>query len=406
MPVAAARPRTSRRGSPSAHRSTDDQRVDSFSPNPVAVASDSSSDIASSSDETDSRLVPAAPNGKAVPAEVARMAKKLVRLALGSEHTRTPLRRSVINEKILEAAHRRAFKEVFATAQDILQRTVGMNMVELPSRSVSARPTAKKRRRGDAAPAANSNKAYILIPLLPNAFRQLDCLAPRGQTDLVYNALVVVVCSIVLLSGGTLHDTALLKHMRALHLTDRTPLVGNSAEDVLRTMVKHLYLERERDDDARALGANESAWVYSIGPRAKLEISEEEVADFIVSVYGARGTDDLRARALRALAQARADRENVSRSSRTTNETQVRASQFPSLDTINATKSLNKRSRRARQAALEHDDNDDDLARANNARDDDDIEDDDEENSDEDEDDSDESSSVEESEDEDNSQII
>ena len=77
------------------------------------------------------------------------LVKKLVRLALASEYTRQPVRRSDINAKVFGELHgsggggRQQFRMVFEGAQEALREWFGMELVELPARE---RVTVRERR--------------------------------------------------------------------------------------------------------------------------------------------------------------------------------------------------------------------------------------------------------------------
>lgn len=62
------------------------------------------------------------------------MVKKMVRLALASEYSRLPIRRTDISTKVLGEQGTRQFKAVFEAAQKLLRSKFGMEMVELPAR--------------------------------------------------------------------------------------------------------------------------------------------------------------------------------------------------------------------------------------------------------------------------------
>ncbi|TEB26424.1 hypothetical protein FA13DRAFT_1737355, partial [Coprinellus micaceus] len=66
--------------------------------------------------------------------EVSRRANDLVRIALFMEHKRLPLKRDDIVKKVL-SPHNRLFKRVFDLAQSKLRDTLGMELVELPTRA-------------------------------------------------------------------------------------------------------------------------------------------------------------------------------------------------------------------------------------------------------------------------------
>ncbi|KAK9237655.1 MAGE family-domain-containing protein [Lipomyces kononenkoae] len=309
--------------------------------------------------------------------EIARMAKRLVRLALVGEQARNPLRRTTVNEKVLEASHRRDFAHVFWESQNLLTSILGMKLVELPTRSVPVRGT-KKRGRLAKPPSSSSSKSYILTSTLPEPFRKLDVLKPRNQGDAVYNGIVTTVCSIILLSGGQITSAALMKHLRTLSIHKDTPLGGQSTEDVLKLMLKHLYLEREKEDDTMGLDTGDSVWTYSIGPRAMVELSEGAVIDFAVSVYGTHANNEnLRERLTKALKEAKDALEDQKRMGAADITGEYQAT-LPSLTAKKTSKM--PRSKKARMAALEQDDN--------SAAEDDDNNDDDEEDDEEDEDES------------------
>ena len=64
-------------------------------------------------------------------ADTEQMVKNLVRLALACEYTRTPLRRTEVNARVM-GTHTRQFRKVFASAQQQLREVFGMEMTELP----------------------------------------------------------------------------------------------------------------------------------------------------------------------------------------------------------------------------------------------------------------------------------
>jgi hypothetical protein len=71
------------------------------------------------------------------------MVKKLVRLALASELSRQPIRRTDISTKVLGEQGSRQFKIVFEMAQKTLRETFGMQLAELP---VKEKVTIQQRR--------------------------------------------------------------------------------------------------------------------------------------------------------------------------------------------------------------------------------------------------------------------
>lgn len=72
--------------------------------------------------------------GHDAPSSLDAMVKKMVRLALASEYSRLPIRRTDISTKVLGEQGSRQFKTVFEQAQKSLRTKFGMEMVELPAR--------------------------------------------------------------------------------------------------------------------------------------------------------------------------------------------------------------------------------------------------------------------------------
>lgn len=72
--------------------------------------------------------------GHGAPSSLDAMVKKMVRLALASEYSRLPIRRTDITAKVMGEQGSRQFKTVFDTAQQHLRSKFGMEMVELPAR--------------------------------------------------------------------------------------------------------------------------------------------------------------------------------------------------------------------------------------------------------------------------------
>jgi hypothetical protein len=72
--------------------------------------------------------------GLRAPSSLDVMVKKMVRLALASEYSRLPIRRTDISAKVLGEQGSRQFKTVFDQAQRVLRSRFGMQMVELPGK--------------------------------------------------------------------------------------------------------------------------------------------------------------------------------------------------------------------------------------------------------------------------------
>ncbi|KAF8418190.1 MAGE family-domain-containing protein [Tirmania nivea] len=221
-----------------------------------------------------------------------RLSKKLVRLALASEYTRQPIRRTDITNKILTPANSRLFKPVFASAQSSLHAIFGMTLTELPMRD-KLTLTQKRSALRSQKPASTNSKSYILTTLLPPAFRVPEILS-AGTTSTntkeeAYVALTTTICSLVYLNGRSINEAKLDRHLRRLNIEQTTPV--DRTEKLLSTMCKQGYLLRVKDNTG-----GDTSWEYHLGPRAKMEIGKEGVVSLVKKVYGVQAPEDVEER--------------------------------------------------------------------------------------------------------------
>ncbi|KAF8445196.1 MAGE family-domain-containing protein [Terfezia claveryi] len=221
---------------------------------------------------------------------VDRLSKKLVRLALASEYTRQPIRRTDIANKILTSTNSRLFKPVFASAQAALRTVFGMTLTELPIRD---KLTLTQKRSALRLQKPTSSKSYILTTLLPPAFRVPEILsagtALTNTKEEAYVALTTTICSLVYLNGRSINEAKLDRYLRRLNIEQNTPV--DRTEKLLATMCKQGYLLRIKDNTG-----GETSWEYHLGPRAKMEIGKEGVVSLVKEVYGVRAPEDVEER--------------------------------------------------------------------------------------------------------------
>lgn len=267
-------------------------------------------------------------------ATLRNLTKKLVRLAISSEYSRQPLRRTDINAKIMKDAtssgNKVQFRAVFNEAQKTLRDVFGMELVDLPSRErtdISNRrnkaarhkaaaatqretqretqTTATQRTRDPVAAAQN----WILVSCLPTEYRVHPDLftpsrAPDEATESTYIALYTLIVSIVYLhtpSAGSakpdengqlednsepISDAKLMRHLGRLQLDTWAPMNGSggaemSMEKLLQRMVKEGYLDKRKDTSS-----GEEVVEWTVGPRGKREIGRRGVAALVRGVYG------------------------------------------------------------------------------------------------------------------------
>ncbi|KAL6240687.1 hypothetical protein RBB50_012397 [Rhinocladiella similis] len=215
------------------------------------------------------------------------LVKKLVRLALATEYSRTPLRRSDIHTKIFKDSntHGRGFKAVFGAAQNILKDTFGMSLVELPSKE---KTSLKDRRTQATQPKSNtsstSSKSWILVSLLPDRLKNSPAVvqptkAPSQEAEATYTALYTFILSLIYLNNGALTDQKLTRYLQRVNIDTYTPF--GALDKLLARMTREGYIEKRRDT---TLGEEVIEW--GPGPRGKVEVGAKGVAGLVRSVYG------------------------------------------------------------------------------------------------------------------------
>lgn len=218
-----------------------------------------------------------------------QMVKNLVRLALACEYTRAPIRRSDITAKVL-GSHSRQFKPVFAAAQQRLRQVFGMEMKELPLRDkITVR---QKRAAAKSQSQQKSSNAWILTTALPAIFRTPEILqpsnAPTTEIESQYTALSSFIVSCIMLSGGSINETKLDRHLTRANVHEHTPFTStimlsalDKTEKLLKKMEKDGFIVKVKDTS----GGDEVV-EYIVGPRGKVEIGDEGVEGMVRAVYG------------------------------------------------------------------------------------------------------------------------
>ncbi|KAJ5172195.1 hypothetical protein N7492_004788 [Penicillium capsulatum] len=210
------------------------------------------------------------------------MTKKLVRLALASEYSRLPIRRTDIRDKVLGEHGSRQFKLVFDTAQSELRSVFGMEMTELPARekvTVTQRRAALKSEKQ----ASTTTKSWVLTSTLPAKFRTPDILvptrAPSSALESTYTALYSFVIAVITLNKGVLAEPKLFRYLARMNADMETPV--DSTEKLLQRLCKEGYLVKTREMDG-----GDEVIEYHVGPRGKIEVGTTGVAGLVREVYG------------------------------------------------------------------------------------------------------------------------
>ncbi|GLI72225.1 hypothetical protein PoHVEF18_000395 [Penicillium ochrochloron] len=215
------------------------------------------------------------------PSSLDAMVKKMVRLALASEYSRLPIRRTDITAKVLGEQGSRQFKTVFEAAQQSLRSKFGMEMVELPARekvTITQRRAAQKTEKP-----SSSTKSWILTTILPAAYRTPAIIpptrAPSTNTESTYTALYSFIIAVISLNGGSLAEQKLTRYLRRMNADDYTPI--DKTDKLLARLCREGYLVRTRESDN-----GEEIIEFMVGPRGKIEVGSSGVAGLVREVYG------------------------------------------------------------------------------------------------------------------------
>ncbi|TPX63160.1 hypothetical protein SpCBS45565_g06824 [Spizellomyces sp. 'palustris'] len=209
--------------------------------------------------------------------EVERKVKDLVRLALATEHRKQPLKRDDINKKVLKD-HTRAFAAVFQRAQERLRQTFGVEMVEMASREkrqTAASQTSKRAAvmKGE----KSSTRAYLLRSILSAEERSIVNWGDQQPTMV----LLCIILGIMLVNGRRIEEGHLLVYLRRLGIRQgKEHSIFGSIEAALTEYVKQAYLDRVKEQ-----GVDADTYEYMWGPRAKIELPEANLIEFMSGVY-------------------------------------------------------------------------------------------------------------------------
>lgn len=265
------------------------------------------------------------------PSSLDAMVKKMVRLALASEYSRLPIRRTDISAKVLGEQGTRQFKIVFEQAQKELRSRFGMEMSELPARektTISQRrgkfeypctpclyslPRPSWRRAPDQRETriscterniiltlvrsfkiaaqktekpSSGNKSWILVTTLPPAYQKptilLPTKAPSASSESTYTGLYTFIIALILLNGGSLEEGKMDRYLTRMNAEQHTPI--ERTDRLLARMIKEGYLVRTREQDG-----GEERIEFLVGPRGKVEVGAKGVAGLVREVYGRGG---------------------------------------------------------------------------------------------------------------------
>ncbi|KAI1171283.1 MAGE protein [Nemania sp. FL0916] len=212
-----------------------------------------------------------------------QLVKKLVRYALACEYARIPIRRDGIRDKVL-GTNARAFKRVFDAAQEQLQKVFGMEMVELPTREKRTLKDKQKAVKRGASQSSLSSRQYILISTLPKEYRSQPIIGPSRvpstAEEAAYIGFYTVIISLITLSSGELSDMKLRRYLTRLNASQNLPM--DKTDQVLQKLIRQGYLDKV----VERVEGDEDSITWCVGPRGKVEVSPQSIANVVTEVWG------------------------------------------------------------------------------------------------------------------------
>ncbi|KAG0288313.1 Melanoma-associated antigen D2 [Linnemannia gamsii] len=209
-----------------------------------------------------------------LPEDFERFVKDAVRLAVFSSHSEAgAVKRDDI--KALLGVHTKLYDTVFDKAQERLRNVFGMEMAELTTKGRSGKNEEK------------GTKTYILRSTLPSDLLASESLDWDDQLE--DQGLLMVILSLIMVREGVIYESHLKQHFRRLMLMDE----GGDIDKKMDMFLKKRYLERSKLEHLDESGEKiemEVRW----GARARAEIPEENVVQFIEEIFGPEAPKTLR----------------------------------------------------------------------------------------------------------------
>ncbi|KAI0870221.1 MAGE protein [Hypoxylon argillaceum] len=211
-----------------------------------------------------------------------QLVKKLVRYALACEYARMPIKRDGIRDQVL-GTQARSFRRVFDSAQEQLQKVFGMEMVELPVRERRTLKDKQTAKRG-ASQASASSRQYILISSLPREYRTQPIIGPSRipstAEEAAYIGFYTVVISLITMSSGELSDMKLRRYLTRLNASQNLPM--DKTDNILQKLIRQGYLDKV----VERVEGDEDAITWCVGPRGKVEVSPQSIAQVVGEIWG------------------------------------------------------------------------------------------------------------------------
>ncbi|KAI9027420.1 MAGE family-domain-containing protein [Phycomyces nitens] len=213
-------------------------------------------------------------NSKRLPSDVMTLTKKVMWLSS----------QLVINTPKVMQDHKFEFKRLHKVANDKLKHLFGFEMAELPLKE----RILNSAKREDKEKVAGGAKGYMLINTLPENYNIPDLFKYKDEE---YENIGVLYCilALIFVSEQTLSKVELVEHLNRLQVTEETETFGDR-DKLIDGFVKQGYLLRQKTSNDPAADPD-AGWEYYWGPKAKAEIPEENMVNFITSLYSSENTN-------------------------------------------------------------------------------------------------------------------
>jgi hypothetical protein len=155
---------------------------------------------------------------------------------------------------------------------------------------------------------STSTSLWVLQTILPEQYRLPEVMGPSRpvpddqiNTEDSYVGLYTVTIALITISGGMIAEGKLDRALRRMNADQLTPL--GTKDKTITQMIKDGYIVRVKDTSS-----GEETVEYIVGPRGKVEVGRDGVANFVRMMYGEGGgeIEDLERRIDRTLNVAEA----------------------------------------------------------------------------------------------------
>lgn len=119
---------------------------------------------------------------------------------------------------------------------------------------------------------------------------------PTTDEESAYVGFYSMVIALIMLSGGQISESRLNRFLRRMNAERTTAVNNESTEKILTRMSREGYIVKVKETSG-----TEEIIDFVVGPRGKVEVGEDGVADLVRKVYGGGATDDLEQRLSRSL---------------------------------------------------------------------------------------------------------